>query len=207
MLAALVPVSNRLLRHATEVADLDSVTRTDLDEIFAWRADLAFLRGTGGSEPTGIRSITGVTVTSLGTDGATPDYDDLKDVVSASRIQNAPFLQPGWLFHPRTLNTIEKLKDGDGRYLAETGLLTFDAEGGDGTLLGFPFVTNHPSASQPDARLGDRRVGNLLVAGLGGMLDRRQRRTPDRVSPRKPPTRQTAPPGARRSNRIRPCSG
>jgi HK97 family phage major capsid protein len=34
-----------------------------------------------------------------------------------------------------------KLKDGQGRYLADAGLLTFDATGGGGTLLGFPFRT------------------------------------------------------------------
>ena len=54
---------------------------------------------------------------------------------------HAPFERPGWIFNARLLSTLEKLKDTTGRYLAEAGLLTFDATGGGGTLLGFPFRT------------------------------------------------------------------
>jgi HK97 family phage major capsid protein len=50
-------------------------------------------------------------------------------------------MRPGWIFNPRLLSTLEKVKDSTGRYLADAGLLTFDATGGGGTLLGFKFTT------------------------------------------------------------------
>jgi len=63
------------------------------------------------------------------------------DAVAALRAANAPFAQPGWVLAPRTLSSLEKVKDTTGRYLRDAGLLTFDATGGGGTLLGFKFVT------------------------------------------------------------------
>jgi HK97 family phage major capsid protein len=116
--------------------------RDDLAEVIALRADLAFLRGTGtANEPTGIRNTAGLTAApNLGTNGATPTFDHLKDLVANIRAQNAPFAKPGWVFNPRLLNTLEKVKDTTGHYLAESDLLTF-ATGGGGTLLGYPFVT------------------------------------------------------------------
>jgi HK97 family phage major capsid protein len=56
-LAALVPVSDRLLRDADDNPSIEDVLRRDLSEVLALRADLAFLRGTGtGGEPRGIRN-------------------------------------------------------------------------------------------------------------------------------------------------------
>ncbi len=143
-LAALVPVSNRLLRDAAGSSDLESVIRDDLAEVLALRTDLAFLQGIGtGGEPLGIRNQPGLTPgPDLGTDGGTPDFDDFKNLVAGLRAANAPFQQPGWIFNPRTINTLERLKDSTGRYLADAGLLTFGATGGGGTLLGFPFATS-----------------------------------------------------------------
>jgi HK97 family phage major capsid protein len=142
-LAALVPVSNRLLRDAAENPDVEQVVRSDLAEVLALRADLAFLRGTGSAgEPLGITNSSGLTAApSLGTNGATPSYDNLKDTVAALRALNAPFNRPGWVFNPRLLSTLEKLKDGQNRYLQEAGLLEFNTTGASGKLLGYPFVT------------------------------------------------------------------
>jgi HK97 family phage major capsid protein len=143
-LAALVPVSNRLLRDARENPSVESIVRSDLTEVLALRADLAFLRGTGtGDEPLGIRNVVGTTpAPSLGANGGQPTYDNLMDLVGALRLANAPFRKPGWIFNPRTLNGLAKLKDSTGRYLAEAGLLTYDATGGGGMLLNFPFVSS-----------------------------------------------------------------
>jgi len=142
-LAALVPISNRLLRDASESPDVEQVLREDLAEVLSLRADLAFIQGSGGAEPLGIRNATGLTAApSLGTNGGTPTFDNLKDSVANLRAANATFTRPGWLFHPRTINTLDKIKDGQGRYLAETGLLEFDSTGGGGRLLSFPFTTS-----------------------------------------------------------------
>jgi HK97 family phage major capsid protein len=158
-LAALVPVSNRLLRDADDNPSAEMIVRNDLAEVMALRADLAFLRGTGvlPEEPLGIRNTPGLTpAPNLGTNGRPPDFDDFKNLVAAMREQNAPFANPGWIFHPRTINTLEKLKDSTGRYLADSGLLSFDRTGGGGTLLGYPFATttqiptNLTTGSSPD---------------------------------------------------------
>lgn len=142
-LAALVPVSNRLLRDAAQNPDLEQTLRTDLAEVMALRQDLAFLQGTGsGGEPTGIINKSGLTpAPSLGTNGGSASFDNLKDLVANLRAVNAPFNRPGWIFNGRLLNSLEKLKDGQGRYLADAGLLTFDPTGAGGTLLGYPFRT------------------------------------------------------------------
>jgi HK97 family phage major capsid protein len=143
-LAALVPVSNRLLRDAVENPDLEQFLIRDISEVIALRADLAFLQGSGtGNEPLGIKNMTGLTpAPNLGGSGAAPTWDNLKDMVANIRATNAPFANPGWIFHPRALNTLEKLKDSTGHYLADAGLLTFDRTGASGTLLGYRFVTS-----------------------------------------------------------------
>ncbi len=140
-LVALVPISNRLLRDANP--EVEQAVRTDLADVMAARQDLAFIIGGGGAiEPLGIKNTPNLTAApNLGANGATPTFDNLKDQVAALRNVNAPFQRPGWIFAPRTLNTIEKIKDSQGRYLAETGLLTYDAQGGGGALLGFKFAT------------------------------------------------------------------
>lgn len=108
-LTGLVPVSNQLLRDADNPS-VDEVVGTDLAEVLALRFDLAALRGTGaGGEPLGIRNVAGLTpAPALGANGGTPTFDQLKDMVANLRAVNAPFQRPGFVFHPRTLNTLEK---------------------------------------------------------------------------------------------------
>lgn len=43
----------------------------------------------------------------------------MKSMVAGLRALSAPFGSPGWCFHPRLLNTLERLKDSTGRYLVE----------------------------------------------------------------------------------------
>ncbi len=141
-LAAMVPVSNRLLLDAQTDPSIEDVIRQDLAEVLALRQDLAFLQGVGTTEPLGLKNTPGLTpAPSLGVNGGTPTFDNLKDMVAGLRAANAPFSRPGWVLNPRLLNTIEKVKDTQGRYLADVGLLTFDPTGGGGKLLGFPFRT------------------------------------------------------------------
>ncbi|MBA3364691.1 MAG: phage major capsid protein [Actinobacteria bacterium] len=142
-LAALVPISNRLLRDADETPAVEDVIRRDLAEVLALRQDIAFLQGTGtGEEPLGLRNVAGTTAApSLGANGGAPDWDTLKTTVANIRATNAPFERPGWIFNARLLSTLERLKDSTGHYLADTGLLTFDPAGNGGTLLGYSFRT------------------------------------------------------------------
>jgi len=141
-LACLVPISNRLLRDADNPA-VDGIVRNDIAEVMSLRLDLAFLSGSGtGSEPNGILNTPGVTTgPNLGANGAAPTFDNLKDIVASARALNAPFQRPAWTFNPRLLSTLEKIKDGQQRYLADANLLTYDPTGTGGTLLGYPFAT------------------------------------------------------------------
>lgn len=140
-LGTILPVSLRLLRDAgQEIAD---AIYADLAEVLALRMDLAFIQGTGsGAEPLGIKNKAGTLAgPSFGANGRTPTFDDIKAIPAGLRAANAPFLKPGWVFHPRLLSTLEMVKDTTGRYLADAGLLEFDETGGGGKLLGFPFRT------------------------------------------------------------------
>jgi HK97 family phage major capsid protein len=144
-LAALVPVSNTLLRTAQVSPPLEDGLRSDLATVLALRMDLAFLRGTGtGVEPLGLANRNDLTpAPDLGANGSSLTFDNLKDVVAALRDANALFLNPGWIFAPRTINTLEKMKTSTGAYLADNpNLLSFDATGGGGKLLGFQFRTS-----------------------------------------------------------------
>jgi HK97 family phage major capsid protein len=138
---SMVPVNNRLLRHATSNPDLDAELRLEMAAIIAEKVDLAFLMGAGvDPEPLGLTKLAGLTAgPSLGANGAVPTYDNLIDTVAALRNVNAPFTKPGWVFNPKLLTLLQKVKDKDENYLAETGILTFDAAGTTGTLLGFPW--------------------------------------------------------------------
>jgi HK97 family phage major capsid protein len=143
-LAALVPISNRLLRDADENPDAEQVIRADMAEVLALAADWAYIAGTGAAgSPVGLINKTGLTpAPDLGANGRAPTYDDLLDMIGALRNANAPYMNPGWIMAPRTVTTLQKIKDNESRYLADAGLLTVDAQGGGGTLLGYRFVTS-----------------------------------------------------------------
>ena len=142
-LGTLLPISNRLLRDAQTIPALEDALRSDMADGLAARLDLAFLDGPGTGQPIGLRqqpSTTPVMGGGLGVNGGVPTFDDFKKMVASLRATNAPFRNPGWIFSPRTLNTLETLKDSTGRYLMETGLLEIDAAGNSGRLLGYRFV-------------------------------------------------------------------
>jgi HK97 family phage major capsid protein len=145
-LAALVPVSNRLLRDAVDTPALEGVLRADLAEVLALRQDLAFLAGTGASgTPVGISNTPGITAVDAA--GATLDFDRLKSIPAALRSLNAPFARPGWIMHPDLLAQLEAIQveysgQPSGLYVADQpGLLTYDRQGAGGVLLGYPFRT------------------------------------------------------------------
>jgi HK97 family phage major capsid protein len=78
--------------------------------------DRACLRGSGNDpEPAGILNQAGVTVTSLGTNGATPNWDNIIDGVASVQANN---IDPdGIIWASRTAQTFAKFKDSQGRYL------------------------------------------------------------------------------------------
>jgi HK97 family phage major capsid protein len=142
-LAALVPVSNRILRDAQTIPAFEDVIRQDMADALAGRQDLALLQGIGGgTEPLGVRNHTGLTpAPDLGANGAQPELAHFQRIVGAVRSKNAPFANPGWIFHPDVLTYLETLTDSTGRPLLDTDLLQIDASGGGGRFLGFRFRT------------------------------------------------------------------
>lgn len=118
-LAALVAVSNDLLRDADPA--VDAIVRDDVVAAMALKQDLQFIRGTGSATaPTGVRNQTGIQTLTIGAgNGQTPTYDNLSDLLGLIETANVAFRSPGWIAHPRVLNTFRKIKDNDGRPILE----------------------------------------------------------------------------------------
>ncbi len=130
--AGITRVNNNLLADSSPA--VDTLIKTDLVKVLTLAEDLAFIQGTGGPQPLGIYNDPLIPTTTLGAgDGATPSFDDLWDAQLAIEVANGNF--NGWLIHPRTKNTLRKLKDGNGNYIYTTGDLN---KGEHDALLGIP---------------------------------------------------------------------
>lgn len=124
-LIAPLRVSKRLLNNS--VTNLETMLRKDLQIGLELRADKAALLGTGGipnetgasgAEPRGILYTTGVTSTSLGTNGAIPTIKDFTD--GWGRIEDADVpVSSSWgiAYSPRTKRTMDNLTDTTGQLL------------------------------------------------------------------------------------------
>lgn len=137
-LAALVPISNDLLRFASPSADV--FVRDDLVQVMALRRDLGLYRGTGAEyEPKGVRFLVDpANVHTRSLDGGFVTLEtvtnDLVQMIYDLDGANIRMVRPGWIFHPRTKWFLRKLRDGLGNFV-------FDEIDG-GTLFGFPFKTS-----------------------------------------------------------------
>ena len=119
--AGLVLVTNDLLEDASP--SVDAIIKQDLVSVLILAEDLAFIQGTGGTQPLGIYNDPLVpTVTLGGGNGAVPTFDDLMNAMYAIEAANGNYT--GWLIHPRTKNTLRQLKDGNGQYLYILGDLS-----------------------------------------------------------------------------------
>lgn len=109
-LAAIVPVSNDLIRFAS--VDSDQAIRDDLVQAMALRMDLAFLRGDGSSNtPTGLLNLAqgankfNATDVS-GTSDLSQKVQDIKNDLGKAELRllnnNIPMTRPGWVMAPRT---------------------------------------------------------------------------------------------------------
>ncbi len=137
-LAALVPISNDLLRFASPAADV--FVRDDLVQVMALRRDLGLYRGPGTeNEPKGLRFLAdpaNVQARTLDAGAVTLETvtNDLVTNIYNLDGRNIRMVRPGWIFHPRTKWFLRKLRDGLGNFV-------FDEVDG-GTLFGFPFKTS-----------------------------------------------------------------
>lgn len=113
-MAAMVPISNKLIRHANRNVDL--MVRNLIVRGMALAEDQAFLRGSGvGPGPRGLRYWPGITsfpanatvnVTNIETDARTAEL--------ASMQADIPLMNPGWLMAPRTFAFLRDMRDANG---------------------------------------------------------------------------------------------
>ena len=132
--AGLVPISNNLIRRADPA--VDQIVRNDLVAVIARLLDLQYLQGDGsGGNLTGIINTSGVNEVSLGEDGGTPSIDTLYDALYEVERNNG--MATAWVFHPRTKNTLRKIKTTDGQYILQPQVSASEPP----TLLGLPYYT------------------------------------------------------------------
>ena len=143
--AAITKIKNALLEDAS--AAVDTIVRTDLASALAIAEDIAFINGAGGVVPLGILNdpLVGSTILGAGA-GAVPTFDDLMDAMYQIELNNGTYT--GWVAHPRTKNTLRKIKDANGQYIYHLGGLRRDLTGQPppDELLGLPikYTTNVP---------------------------------------------------------------
>lgn len=124
-LAALVPISNDLLRFATPSAD--AVVRDDLVRAIAQRQDLAFIRDLGVSNaPRGLRywaPAANVTAAN-GTINLQNVTDDLGTLVLFLKNNNVRMINPGWLMSHRSEEYLMNVRDSLGNFAFRPEMLT-----------------------------------------------------------------------------------
>lgn len=132
-LAALIPVSNDLLRFNTEGADM--IVRDDAVSAMATREDQAFLRDDGTQfTPKGLRHW--VPAANIMQANATVNLanvtSDLAAMILTLREANVRFLNVNWIMAPRTEFFLLSLRDANGNFAYRDEMLR-------GTLWGFPY--------------------------------------------------------------------
>ena len=134
-LAAIVPISNDLLRFSSPAAD--SIVRDDLVMAMALREDAAFIRDNGvGNVPKGLRSWappSNIIPATTGTTTLATVTTDLGKLILALKKANVRFIRPGWLMSPRTEMFLLTLRDGNGNFAFRPEMLT-------GRLFSYPYA-------------------------------------------------------------------
>ena len=131
-LAALIPISNDLLRFSNPGAD--AIVRDDVVQAMAQRENATFLRGRGSNQaPKGIRYwVADDNV--LEADGSTELQNvtfDLSNAILALLNNNIPMIRPCWMMAPRTLQFLATIQNGLGNYAYRDEILN-------GRLWGYP---------------------------------------------------------------------
>jgi HK97 family phage major capsid protein len=98
----------------------------------------AFVGTAGGQNPLGLLNYatsTGINTLSLGTNGASPTFDNFIDAIY--QLENQNVLPPyGFAFHPRVKQSLRKVKDSYGRYMWD---VDEPKVGSPGSIEGLPF--------------------------------------------------------------------
>jgi HK97 family phage major capsid protein len=114
-LAALVPITNQLIRRAT--IGVEAMVRDDLTEAVALKEDQQFLRGAGSATaPTGLLNLVpaGQKITANATINLANVSNDLAKLELAVLEKDIPMTSPGYIMSYRTKKFLENLRDGNG---------------------------------------------------------------------------------------------
>lgn len=139
-LAAIVPISNDLLRFASP--SIDTLVRDDLVAAIAEESDKAFIRGSGSEgKPRGLRfwAPSANVIAANATINLANVTADLSKLVLKLKEATVRMRRPGWIFAPRTEQYLLTVRDANGNF-------AFRQEMEQGRLWGWPFVstTNVP---------------------------------------------------------------
>ncbi len=143
-LAALVPISNDLVRFSSPAAD--AIVRDDIVRAMATREDQAFIRDNGTSgTPKGLRHWihTDNVLAANATVSVANTSIDLGRMIQALMNANIPLVpqqnlaganaaRAGWMFSPRTYRYLSTLQNANGYYVFRDEMLR-------GTLWGYPY--------------------------------------------------------------------
>lgn len=145
-MAALVPLSNDLLKYSGVNPNVDAMVVTDMTLAIGSREDKAFIRDDGtANTPKGARFwalAQNVLVASDGTTIAKVDQD-LNKMILLLENANANMVAPGWMMAPRTKRFLMAMRDGNGNKVYP--------ELDSGNLRGYPVGTT----TQIPTNLGD----------------------------------------------------
>lgn len=135
-LAALIPVSNDLIRYANR--QVNTMVRDDTVSALRDASDPKFIRGPGTENaPKGLRywAPAGNVIAANNTVNLANVTEDLGKLILALEEANVRMLRPGWIFAPRTKHYLMTVRDGNGNYAFRDEMLA-------GTLWGFPFSSS-----------------------------------------------------------------
>ena len=132
----------------------------------------AFLMGDGQGKPTGIFDTTNGGVVSVTTKGVSVSADDILDLIYSLKRpyrKNAAFI-----LNDATLATVRKLKDGNGVYIWQPGLVAGEPD----RLLGYPVYTSAyapiQEAGKPVMAFGDFSFYNIGDRGTRSFAELRE---------------------------------
>jgi len=158
-LAALVPISNDLLRDASP--SVDTLVRNDLVQIMSLREDIAFIRDDGtNNTPKGMRFQAPAGHVNAISGAALADItNDLHDMMLDLENENIPGVRLGWIFAPRTASGIMRLRDANGNFVFREEMLT-------GNLMGVPFY----KTTQIPTNLGGGTDSEFYLADFSSLV-------------------------------------
>ena len=115
-IGALSKVSRQMLLQTTPAIEM--LIRADLAAVGALGIDLAALSGSGSSnQPTGIANQSGVNAVVGGTNGANLSFDNIIQMIYATRFANAPQSNTGFALNSKCIGYLATLKASTGQYL------------------------------------------------------------------------------------------